>query len=71
MKRDLETKVLKLVNQLMAQGTAEFFEGTLFLEDTSTETFKTILTELSMLGNYGKVKGSVISPESYFAIDFA
>ncbi len=71
MKQELETKVLKLVNQMLRENAkAEFALGTLFIQNTSTKEFLEILTELKMLGSYGPVLGNVIAPDAYFAIDF-
>ncbi len=71
MNEKLETKVLKLVNQMLKEDAkAEFALGTLFIQNASTKEFLEVLTELKMLGTYGPVLGSVIAQDAYFAIDF-
>lgn len=71
MKQELETKVLKLVNQMLrSDAKTEFAMGTLFIQNASTKEFLEVLTELKMLGTYGPVLGSVIAQDAYFAIDF-
>jgi hypothetical protein len=67
---ELEKKVIKLCAGVLSKGSAGFYEGTLIIEDAPKEDFETILMELTMLGSYGNVRGTVIEKDSMFAIDF-
>ena len=63
-----ENKVLTILNRHLNRGRAEFYEGTLFIEDIGVATALTIHQKLSKLHSDIRLSGN---SKNGFSYDFA